>query len=136
MVLMKKLTLAVFVSVAMLAAAPSAMAKPAGKIENASPEATVIAIEETIELAEEALKEVKANTLEKKEMMALFKKLKQRSKTIESTTTYMLREKALGRLGKARLAYKRDKDQAEVEELMTKAMETFRAIKVRYAEFN
>ncbi len=136
MVLMKKLTLAVFVSVAMLAAAPSAMAKPAGKIENATPAATVIAIDETIELADGALKAVQAGELEKKEMMALFKQLKQRAKTIESTTTYMLREKALGRLGKARLAYKRDKDQAEVEALMVKAVETFKAIKVRYAEFN
>lgn len=136
MALMKKLTLAVFVSVAMLAAAPSAMAKPAGKIENASPAATVIAIDESIELAARALKEIQDGTIEKKEMMALFKTVKQRAKTIESTTTYMLREKALGRLGKARRAYKRDKDQAEVEELMIKSFETFKAIKVRYDEFN
>ncbi len=133
---LKKLTLALCVSVAMLAAAPSAMAKPAGKIENASPQATVIAINETIELAARALKEVQAATIEKKEMMALFKSVKQRAKTIESTTTYMLREKALGRLGKARLAYKRDKDQAEIEKLMKKSFETFKAIKVRYDEFN
>ena len=134
--LLKKLTLALFVSVAMLAAAPSAMAKPQGKIENASPAATVIAIDEAIALAEEALKAVQAGELEKKEMMALFKAVKQRAKTIESTTTYMLREKALGRLGKARLAYKRGKDQAEVEALMVKALDTFKSIKVRYAEFN
>ncbi len=134
--LLKKLTLALFVSVAMLAAAPSAMAKPQGKIENASPEATVVAIDETIELAGEALKAVQAGELEKKEMMALFKKVKQRAKTIESTTTYMLREKALGRLGKARLAYKRGKDKAEVEELMAKSYDTFKKIKVRYDEFN
>ncbi len=133
---LKKLTLALFVSVAMLATAPSAMAKPAGKIENASPAATVIAIAETIELAKEALSLIKSGELEKKEMMARFKTLKQRAKTIESTTTYMLREKALGRLGKARLAYKRDKDQAEVVEKMEKALETFKAVKVRYDDFN
>jgi len=133
---LKKLTLALFVSVAMLAAAPTAIAKPKGKIENASPEATVIAINETIELAAQALKEVKAGELEKVEMMALFKTVKQRAKTIESTTTYMLREKALGKLGKARLAYKKGKDQAEVVELMAKSFEVFKAIKVRYDEFN
>jgi len=133
---LKKLTLALFVSVAMLAAAPTAIAKPKGKIENASPEATVIAINETIELAAQALKEVKAGELEKVEMMALFKTVKQRAKTIESTTTYMLREKALGKLGKARLAYKKGKDQAEVVALMAKSFEVFQAIKVRYDEFN
>jgi len=133
---LKKLTLALFVSIAMLAAAPTAIAKPKGKIENASPEATVIAINETIELAAQALKEVKAGELEKVEMMALFKTVKQRAKTIESTTTYMLREKALSKLGKARLAYKKGKDQAEVEALMVKSFEVFKAIKVRYDEFN
>jgi len=133
---LKKLTLALFVCVAMLASAPSAMAKPAGKIENASPEATVIAINETIELAQEALKSLKSNELEKKEMMALFKTVKQRAKTIESTTTYMLREKALGKLGKARSAYKKDKEQAEVVALMEKSVVVFKAIKVRYDEFN
>ena len=133
---MKKLTLAVFVSIAMLAAAPSAMAKPAGKIENATPAATVIAINETIELAEEALKSIQGGEIAKADMMAAFKTLKQRAKTIESTTTYMLREKALGRLGKARRAYKKDADKAEVEELMAKSLETFKAIKVRYDDFN
>jgi len=87
-------------------------------------------------LAAQALKEVKAGELEKVEMMALFKTVKQRAKTIESTTTYMLREKALGKLGKARLAYKKGKDQAEVVELMAKSFEVFKAIKVRYDEFN
>jgi len=133
---LKKLTLALFVSIAMLASVPSAMAKPAGKIENASPEATVIAINETIELAAQALKEVRAGEMEKVDMMALFKSVKQRAKTIESTTTYMLREKALGKLGKARRAYKKGKDKAEVEELMVKSFEVFKAIKVRYDEFN
>ena len=37
MALLKKLVLALFVSVAMLATAPSAIAKPAGKIENQTP---------------------------------------------------------------------------------------------------
>jgi len=133
---LKKLSLALFVSVAMLGAAPSAMAKPAGKIENATGEATVVAINETIALSEEALQAIKDGSLEKKEMMALFKTVKQRAKTIESTTTYMLREKALGRLGKARLAYKKGKEQSEVEAKMVKAVDIFKQMKVRFEEFN
>jgi len=136
MVFLKKLTLALFVSVAMLAAAPSAIAKPQGKIENATSADTVVAISETIALAEEALKAVKSNELEKADMMALFKSVKQRAKTIESTTTYMLREKALGKLGKARLAYKKGKEQSEVVEKMEKAFAVFKQIKVRFDEFN
>ncbi len=133
---LKKLTLAIFVSIAMLGAAPTTMAKPAGKIENATPEATVIAIAESIELAEKALQAIKDDSLEKKEMMALFKTVKQRAKTIESTTTYMLREKALGRLGKARLAYKKGFEKSDVIAKMEKSLESFRAVKVRYDEFN
>ena len=133
---LKKLTLALFVSVAMLGAAPTTMAKPAGKIENATGEATVVAIAETIALSQEALQAVKDNSLEKKEMMALFKTVKQRAKTIESTTTYMLREKALGRLGKARLAYKKGKEQSEVIAKMEKAVDVFKQMKVRFDEFN
>jgi len=133
---LKKLSLALFVSVAMLGAAPATMAKPAGKIENATGEATVVAIAETIALSEEALQAIKDGSLEKKEMMALFKTVKQRAKTIESTTTYMLREKALGRLGKARLAYKKGKEQSEVEAKMSKAVDIFKQMKVRFEEFN
>jgi len=133
---LKKLSLALFVSVAMLGAAPSTMAKPAGKIENATRADTVIAIKDTIALSEEALQAVKDGSLEKAEMMALFKKVKQTAKTIESTTTYMLRERALGRLGKARLAYKKGKEQSEVIAKMEKAVETFKAMKVRFDEFN
>ena len=120
----------------MIATVPSAMAKPKGKIENATPQATVIAIDESIELAAEVLKAIEADELSKEDMLALFKKTKQRAKTIESTTTYMLREKALGKLGKARSAYKKDKEQAEVVALMEKSVVVFKAIKVRYDEFN
>ena len=133
---LKKLTLALFVSFAMLGAAPSTMAKPAGKIENATPAQTVVAIDETLELAEQTLKAIRSGDLEKDVVMKMFKATKQRAKTIESTTTYMLREKALGRLGKARLAYKKGKDQAVVEALMVKSNDTFKAIKVRFNEFN
>jgi hypothetical protein len=132
----KKVSLALCVSVAMLTAAPTVMAKPAGKIENASPAATVIAIDETLELAEETLKMLQSGDVEKDVMMKQFKTLKQRSKQIESTVTYMLREKALGRLGKARLAYKKGKDAADVEALMVKSLDTFKNIKQRYHGFS
>jgi hypothetical protein len=132
----KKVSLALCVSVAMLTAAPTVMAKPAGKIENASPAATVIAIDETLELAEETLKMLQSGDVEKDVMMKQFKTLKQRSKQIESTVTYMLREKALGRLGKARLAYKKGKDAADVEALMVKSLDTFKDLKQRYHGFS
>jgi hypothetical protein len=135
MVLMKKLTLAVFVSVAMLAAAPSAMAKPAGKIENATPAQTVIAIDETIVLAEETLKAIQDDG-DKDVIMKMFKSTKQKAKTIESTVTYSIREKALGRWGKARLAFKRDKEKSEVEALTIKSVDTFKALKDRYHNFD
>jgi hypothetical protein len=132
----KKVSLALCVSVAMLTAAPTVMAKPAGKIENATPAATVIAIDETLELAEETLKMLQSGDVEKDVMMKQFKTLKQRSKQIESTVTYMLREKALGRLGKARLAYKKGKDAADVEALMVKSLDTFKNLKQRYHGFS
>jgi len=134
--LLKKLTLALFVSVAMLAAAPSAMAKPKGKIENATPAETVVSIDETVALAEEALKAIKEGSLEKDAMMKLFKTVKQKAKTIESTVTYSIRERALSRLGKARLAYKKGKDQAEVEALMLKSLDTFIDLRNRYHNFD
>lgn len=131
---LKKLTLSLFVSTALLVTAiPSAMA--VGKIENKSPAETVIDIDETVELSQQVLEAVKSGELEKVEMMKMFKSLKQSAKKIESAVTYSIREKALGRLGKARLAYKKGKDQAEVEEKMTKANDTFIELKNRYHNF-
>lgn len=132
----KKVALALSVSLGMLAIAPTTMAKPAGKIENATPAATVVAIADTLELAEGTLAMLQAGEVEKDVMMAKFKELKQRAKQIESTVTYMLREKALGRLGKARLAYKKDKDPAKVEALMVKSVETFKDLSNRYHNFS
>ena len=132
----KKVALALCVSLGMLAIAPTTMAKPAGKIENATPAATVVAIDESVELVQEALKMLQSGDVEKDVMMAKFKEVKQRAKQIESTVTYMLREKALGRLGKARLAYKKGKDAAKVEALMVKSVDTFVALKARYHGFS
>lgn len=133
---LKKLTLSLFVSAALLTAVPTVMAKPAGKIENATAAATEVAIDETLALSEETLKAVQSGDLEKDAMMKLFKTTKQRAKQIESIVTYPIREKALGRLGKARLAYKKGKDQAEVEALMVKADNTFKELKKIYYDFS
>lgn len=134
--LLKNVSLALFISTAMLATAPTAIAKPAGKIENKTPAETVISIDETIEAAEEVLAAVKSGDLEKDVVMKMFKTVKQKAKTIESTVTYSIREKALGRLSKARLAYKKGKDAAEVEEKTKIALDTFIELKSRYDNFD
>jgi hypothetical protein len=134
MIFLKKITLALFVTFAMIAVSPSAMAKkPMGKIENASPEATAIAIDETLVLAEETLAAIKSG-VEKDVVMKMFKATKQKAKAVESTVTYMLREKSLGKLGKARSAFKKGKTE-KAAELMAKALESFKKLKYKYDNF-
>ncbi len=133
--LMKKLTLAIFVSFAMLAVAPSAMAKKAGKIENKSPAATAEAIDEAIVLVEETLKAIQDDA-EKDVVMKLFKSTKQKAKTIESAVTYRIREKALGQLGRARREYKKgEMEKSEVEAITAKAVVVFKDLKDKYHNF-
>ncbi len=133
--LLKKVSLALFISIAMLATAPSVMAKPMGKIENKTPAETVVDIEKTLEISAETLKAIE-DDVEKDTVMKMFKSTKQQAKEIESTVTYSIREKELGTLGKARLAFKKDKDKAEVLELMKKADDTFKELKARYNGFS
>ncbi len=133
--LLKKVSLALFISIAMLATAPSVMAKPMGKIENKTPAETVVDIDKTLEISAETLKAIE-DDVEKDTVMKMFKSTKQQAKEIESTVTYSIREKALGRLGKARLAFKKDKDKSEVLELMKKADDTFKELKARYHGFD
>lgn len=129
---LKKLILAFFFSFAFLATAPSAFA--VGKIENATPAETVIAIDETLVLAEETLAAIKDGT-DKETVMPMFKKTKQSAKKIESTVTYMLREKSLGRLSKARSAFKKG-DTETAEAKMTEALKLFKELKTKYHDFN
>lgn len=130
---LKKLVLALFVSSAMLAAAPSAFAKPAGKIENQSQEAVAQSLDDTITAAEVALAAVQNGT-DKKETMALFKATKQTAKTIESSVVLADRDRALNRVMKARSAFKKG-DIKGSEELMTEAVERFKAVKAKYHNF-
>jgi len=130
---LNKLILASLVSFALLATAPVTMAKPAGKLENATPAETVVAIDETVEVAEETLAAIKSGA-EKESVMALFKKTKQAAKKIESTVTYMIRERSLGRLKKSRSAFKKD-DLEKAEEKMTETVAMFKELKDKYHNF-
>ncbi|MCK5728067.1 MAG: hypothetical protein KAH08_02485 [Methylococcales bacterium] len=136
MALLKNILLALSLSTALLAAAPSAMAKPAGKIENQTPAQTSQAIDDALAQAEKtlvALEAVKEGD-DIKVLLAEFKKTKQIAKTNESATTYHLRAKALNRLGKARLAYKKGK-QEEALAKMKESVELFKKIKVLFHKF-
>ena len=131
--LLKKVSLALFVSVAMLATASTAIAKPAGKIENATGAETIEAIDKTLELSKATLAAITDGT-DKEAVMDMFKKTKQSAKTIESTVTYMLREKSLGKLSKARTAYNHgDLKTAEAE--MIEADQSFQLLSETYRKF-
>ncbi len=130
---LKKLVIALFVSSAMLAAVPSAIAKPAGKIANQTQEEVAASLVDTITAAEAALAAVQNGT-DKKETMALFKKTKQTAKTIESSVVLADRDRALNRVMKARSAYKKGNIEA-AEELMIEAVERFKKVKDKYHNF-
>ncbi|NOQ36694.1 MAG: hypothetical protein GQ569_12510 [Methylococcaceae bacterium] len=129
--LFKKLVIAIFISTATLAAAPSVMA--AGKIENQKPAETAIAIDETLAQSEATLEAMKAGG-EIKAVLADLKKTKTFSKTIEAATTAYIREKALGSLAKARSAYKKGKSEEAIVK-MTKAVAQFKELKKIYTDF-
>lgn len=131
--LLKKVSLALFVSVAMLATASTAIAKPAGKIENATGAETIEAIDATLALSKETLAAI-TNGTDKEAVMEMFKKTKQSAKTIESTVTYMLREKSLGKLSKARSAYNKG-DLKEAEAEMIEADQSFQLLSETYRKF-
>jgi hypothetical protein len=132
--LLKNILLALSLSTALIAVAPSAMA--VGKIANQTPAQTTQAIDAAVEQSELTLKGLEASKEgdDIKVLLAEFKKTKQIAKTNESATTYHIREKALGRLGKARLAYKKGK-KAEALVKMKEAVEIFKEIKVKYHKF-
>ena len=130
--LLKKLTLAFFVSFAMLAVAPSAIAKP-GKIANQTQAEVEQSLLDTIAVAEETLAAMKSGA-DKETVMALLKKTKQTAKTIESSVVLADRDRALSKVGKARLAYKRDQH-AKAEELMEQAVKGFKKVNEKYHNF-
>jgi hypothetical protein len=127
---LKKAVLALSLSFAMLSVAPTAIAKPAGKIENQSASETA---EATLELLKSAPVYEK-KSVESKAMLASFKETKRIAKTNESATTYAKREKALGKLGKARKYFKKGQQEKSVVE-MENAVSIFKEIKVSYHDF-
>ncbi|OQK16090.1 hypothetical protein AU255_13350 [Methyloprofundus sedimenti] len=131
--LLKKLVLAFFVSFAMLAAAPSAMAKPAGKVENQTQAEVEQSLTDTVDAAEAALAAMKDGT-DEETVMQLLKKTKQTAKTIESSVVLADRDRALGKVAKARGAYKKGQHE-KAEELMEQAVERFKKVKAKYHNF-
>lgn len=132
MSLLKKLALALLVSVSMLAAVtPSAMA--AGKIQNQSPEGVLQAFDDAIAAVEAAQDAINSNA-DKDTVLALLKTSKQELNRIESATVNRAKEKANGILKKARSAYK--KDQHEIAKVKIKdAVAAFKGLKQIYLNF-
>jgi hypothetical protein len=131
MTLLKKVVIALFVSTAMLATAPSAMA--AGKIENQSPEGVLLAFDEAI-ASVEAAQTAMLSGEDKDTVLALMKEAKQNLNRIESAVINREKERANGLLKKSRSAYKKD-DLETAKELMSKTVAKFAALKQIYVTF-
>ncbi len=129
---LKKLSLSLLIS-AFFLASPSIMAKPAGKIENQTEEELLSVFDSAIENAEATLAAIREGT-DKDTVMAMFKKTKQELNRIESATVNREKERANGKLKKARSAFKKGKVK-EAEEKMVKAVENFKKLKKIYLEF-
>ena len=121
--LLKKVILALFVSISMFAIAPAAMAEVP---EPASREEVVESIEEAIKLSGETLAALKANE-SKADVLAIFKATKKESKKIESTPVERTRFKASQKMAKARLAFKKG-DSEKAIALMTEVVELFEEV--------
>ena len=133
MALLKKLVLALFVSVAMLAAAPSAIAKPAGKIANQSQQGVLQAFDDSIAAIEAAQTAMESGE-DKDKVLALMKEAKQELNRIESATVNREKERANGLLKKARSAYRKD-DLEKAKTLMAETVAKFISLKKIYLNF-
>ncbi len=134
MSLLKKVVLAGFISTAMLAAVPSAMAKPAGKQSNQTQEGVALTLDSTVEAVEAVLTGLEAG-VDMETGLALFKAAKQASKTIESSTVYALRARAQGVLKKARSAFKKGETEKSIE-LTKVALKKFEGVRTAYYDFS
>jgi len=137
MTLLKKLVIASFIGTALLAAsAPTAMAKPAGKIENQSPAAVLAAFDDAISAAEAADSVVQKleSGADTNAALELMKEAKQALNHIESATVNREKEKANGLLKDSRLAVIKD-DLKTAKALMTEAVAKFKELKQIYLRF-
>ena len=130
---LKKLVLALFVSISMLATIPSAAAKPAGKIENQSPEGVLQAFDDAISAVEAAQTALEAGE-DKDTVLALMKEAKQELNRIESATVNREKERANGHLKKSRSALKKG-DTEKAKAHMVDAVAKFISLKKIYLEF-
>jgi hypothetical protein len=136
MTLLKKLAIASFIGTALLAVAPTAMAKPAGKIENQSPAAVLAAFDDAISAAEAADSVVQKleSGSDTNAALELMKEAKQALNHIESATVNREKEKANGLLKDSRLAVIKD-DFKTAKALMTEAVAKFKELKQIYLKF-
>jgi len=133
MSLLKKVVLAGFISTAMLATAPSAMAK-VGKQANQTQAGVAVALDDTVAAAEATLADLR-NGIDLEAGLASFKTVKQLSKTIESSTVYAQRARAQGALKKARSAFKKGQNEKAIE-LMEVAVKKFKGVRTDYHNFS
>ena len=136
MTLLKKLVIASFIGTALLAAAPTAMAKPAGKIENQSPAAVLTAFDDAISSAEAADSVVQKleSGADTNAALELVKEAKQALNHIESATVNREKERANLLLKDARLALIKD-DLNTAKALMTEVVAKFKSLKQIYTSF-
>ncbi len=136
MTLLKKSAIALFIGTAFLAAAPTAMAKPAGKIENQTPEGVKAAFDEAIAAAEAADAALQALTpgANNDAVLELMKEAKQALNHIESATVNREKERANGFLKDARGALIKG-DLTASKASMTAAVEKFKELKKIYLSF-
>lgn len=129
--LLKKLLLALAVTISMTAVSPVALAE--GKIKNATVEEVSEAIDDAIRLSEESLAAVQNGT-DEAEILKLLKSTKQASKRIESNVVDRLRSKANGKVAKARSAVKSGKTE-DAAALLTEAVAIFKEVKEKHQAF-
>lgn len=131
MALLKKVVIALFVSTAMLATAPSAIA--AGKIENQSPEAVLGAFDVAISSVEAAQTALESGA-DKDTVLGLMKEAKQNLNRIESAVINREKERANGLLKKSRSAFKKGNIE-DAKTLMAETVAKFIFLKQLYLNF-
>lgn len=122
MALLKKIIMALFISVAMLATAPATMAVEVGQ---------KVTLNDVIDLAEQTLAAME-NGDDKEKILALLKETKQASKSIViSGPADLPRSKANGKIKKSRKAFRKD-DTGKAIKLAAEAIEYYKKAKAKH----
>ena len=134
MSLLKKLVLALSLSTAMMAVAPSVMALEKGaKIKHQTNEGVLVAFDESIEAIEAASVALNSGA-EKKEVLALMKIAKRKLNKIESATVNRAKQESNKYLRYSRKALK-DGDMGEAVARMAEAVQSYKDLKQIYLDF-